>query len=90
MYPAMWLTKMKQCSWEKHWHYVQGGDLCKAISNDRSGDLGWYSKGHKLALDVARGLAFLHSCKVRLTDSKENVHDVSLRLILGQFCMKFL
>ena len=35
-----------------------------AISNDRSGELGWYNKGHKIALDVVRGLCFLHSCKV--------------------------
>ncbi|BDA46937.1 probable mitogen-activated protein kinase kinase kinase 20 at C-terminar half [Coccomyxa sp. Obi] len=42
---------------------MEGGDLCNAISNDRSGELGWYNKGHKIALDVVRGLCFLHSCK---------------------------
>lgn len=27
--------------------------------------MGWYHKGHRIALDVVKGLCFLHSRKVR-------------------------
>ncbi len=43
---------------------LQGGDLSEAISNDRSGHLRWYDRGQYIALDVVRGLAYLHACKV--------------------------
>jgi serine/threonine protein kinase len=46
--------------------YHSGGDLCTAIAADDVGELRWYNRGHQVALDIARGLYFLHS------------HDVSL------------
>ena len=47
-----------------------GGDLCTALAEDHEHDLRWYNKGHLIALDIARGLFFLHSHDVRnpLTD----------------------
>jgi serine/threonine protein kinase len=38
-----------------------GGDLCTAIAGDDFGELQWYNRGHQIALDIARGLYFLHS-----------------------------
>ena len=43
---------------------AQGGDLSNALSNDSVGKLRWYRGGMSIALDVARGLSYLHSCKV--------------------------
>lgn len=43
---------------------LQGGDLSEAMSNDKSGRLRWYNRGQYIALDVVRGLAYLHACKV--------------------------
>ena len=42
-----------------------GGDACSALQDDVDGDLSWYIKGHQIALDIARGLFFLHSHGVR-------------------------
>ena len=42
-----------------------GGDLCAAIARDTSEQLRWYNRGHRIALDIARGLYFLHSHEVR-------------------------
>jgi hypothetical protein len=39
--------------------------LCTALSEDHDRELQWYSKGHLIALDIARGLYFLHSHDVR-------------------------
>jgi len=44
---------------------LPGGDLCTALAEDHEHDLRWYSKGHLIALDIARGLFFLHSHDVR-------------------------
>jgi len=44
---------------------LQGGDLRAALSSDVSGDLRWYNRGQHIALDVARGLHYLHSHDVR-------------------------
>jgi hypothetical protein len=38
-----------------------GGDLAAAIEHDETAELGWYCRGHRIALDIARGLYFLHS-----------------------------
>jgi len=42
-----------------------GGDLCAALQEDIDCELSWYAKGHEIALDIARGLYFLHSHGVR-------------------------
>jgi serine/threonine protein kinase len=44
---------------------LQGGDLCQALKHDD--ELVWYKNGHLIALDIVRGLHFLHSNGVRTT-----------------------
>lgn len=41
----------------------QGGDMWSALRGDSRDELQWYNKGRSLALDVARGLHFLHEHK---------------------------
>jgi hypothetical protein len=36
-----------------------GGDLCQALKHND--ELAWYKNGHLIALDIVRGLHFLHS-----------------------------
>ena len=43
---------------------LEGGDLRKALSGPRAEELRWYKKGQVIALDIARGLHFLHSNRV--------------------------
>ncbi len=52
----------------------EGGDLAKALVRDTEEPrlLGWYQRGHCLLLDVAYGLAYLHSNKVGLPSLKRN------------------
>ena len=42
-----------------------GGNLAAAIEHDDTGELRWYGRGHRIALDIARGLFYLHSHDVR-------------------------
>jgi len=35
-------------------------------ADDGERQLAWYNAGHRIALDIARGLHFLHSLEVRL------------------------
>ena len=44
---------------------VQGGDLRHALTNSSNGELQWRNKGASIALDLVRGLHFLHSHGVR-------------------------
>lgn len=46
--------------------YMQGGDLGMALAQDSPANrrLGWYGNGAQIALNVARGLAYLHAQKV--------------------------
>lgn len=48
--------------------YMEGGDLQSCILQDSYpdsiGKFRWYKKGARLALDVAKGLVFLHEQKV--------------------------
>jgi len=49
---------------------MEGGDLRSALSSDVAGNLGWYRLGKGLALDIARGLHFLHEHNVVHRDIK--------------------
>ncbi len=46
---------------------LQGGDLRGALNDDPDGELRWYHRGQSIALDIARGLHFLHSHDVRFS-----------------------
>lgn len=50
--------------------YMEGGDLQSCILQDCypncTGRFRWYKEGARVALDVAKGLVFLHEQKVRL------------------------
>ncbi|KAK9811719.1 hypothetical protein WJX72_008958 [[Myrmecia] bisecta] len=41
--------------------YMPGGDLFKKIQNDQTREYGWYKRGHRIALGIAKGLVYLHS-----------------------------
>ena len=43
--------------------WMQGGDMWSALRGNDREELQWYGKGRGLALDVARGLHFLHEHK---------------------------
>lgn len=48
--------------------FMEGGDLQSCILQDCypncSGQMRWYNRGGRVALDVAKGLVFLHEQKV--------------------------
>lgn len=50
--------------------YMGGGDLMAAIANDLQNRLRWSRKGHLLALDIAKGLVYLHNNQVIHMDLK--------------------
>ncbi|KAK9807895.1 hypothetical protein WJX72_012418 [[Myrmecia] bisecta] len=50
--------------------YMQGGDMRRALTNDKTDVLRWNNKGKGIALDIARGLHFLHSNNVIHRDIK--------------------
>jgi serine/threonine protein kinase len=41
--------------------YMHGGDLLSQIRHDDQGMFKWHKWGRSIALDVARGLTYLHS-----------------------------
>lgn len=49
---------------------LQGGDLTDAIRGSRNGEFGWFGKGRNIAIDVGKGLAFLHSNRIVHCDLK--------------------
>ena len=52
---------------------MAGGDLRDALDKDKRTELVWYRKGYQIAMDIARGLHFLHSHAVR--DSRRPCPD---------------
>ncbi len=54
---------------------VQGGDLRQALNADRTGELGWHRRGKSIALDILRGLAFLHDSHVIHRDIKSKARE---------------
>lgn len=46
--------------------YMAGGDLRAALDKDARRELVWERKGQQVALDIARGIHFLHSHDVRV------------------------
>jgi serine/threonine protein kinase len=48
----------------------QGGDLRNALNRDNNIKMGWNDRGKAIAVDIARGLAFLHANKVIHRDLK--------------------
>jgi len=57
-------TALKTCA------VAQGGDLMAAMGSDTGRQMGWYNKGKSIAVDISRGLAFLHSSRVIHRDLK--------------------
>eukprot|EP00891_Asterochloris_glomerata_P004533 jgi/Astpho2/4533/Aster-00122 len=49
--------------------YMEGGDLRNALT-EHSAELRWWLKGKRIAMDIARGLAYLHSQRVMHGDIK--------------------
>lgn len=49
---------------------MEGGDLRMSLNTDKDGTFLWYNKGKSVAVDIARGLAFLHANKVIHRDMK--------------------
>lgn len=44
-----------------HALFLQGGNLRQALTDSSDGELKWDKKGATIALDIVRGLHFLHS-----------------------------
>ena len=67
--------------------YMQAGDLGTALANDNAANrrLGWYNNGSQIALDIARGLAYLHHRKVLKPCMGLQKHAQSVAS-LGQWC----
>ena len=49
---------------------AQGGDLRRAIRGEKGQRLDWWGGGKQVAIDTARGLAFLHANNVIHRDIK--------------------
>lgn len=49
---------------------MQGGDLRHALSSEPPYKVTWWNGGKPIAIDVARGLAFLHANQVVHRDLK--------------------
>lgn len=65
----------------------QGGDLLTALAEDHAGRLGWYRQGRGIAMDVAKGVASLHSHKITHRDLKSPnilLDKVRVQLMAGR------
>lgn len=71
LYDTCWPHMQMLCVSE----YLPNGNLEVAIRKDRERKdgkprlLGWYMQGRPIAVDVARGLAFLHTHKARAPEN---------------------
>eukprot|EP00891_Asterochloris_glomerata_P006316 jgi/Astpho2/6316/Aster-08149 len=43
--------------------FMENGDLGQAMQRDRKGVLSWYKRGHRILLDIARGVHALHKSR---------------------------
>ena len=43
--------------------FLPRGDLHRLLGRDTGGQLGWYRRGRAIALDVVRGIVYMHSRK---------------------------
>ncbi len=53
--------------------FMEGGDLWSALRGPHREELQWYGRGRALALDIARGLHFLHEHKVGFPAAGRNL-----------------
>ncbi|KAK9820873.1 hypothetical protein WJX74_000255 [Apatococcus lobatus] len=58
--------------------FMPRGSLFECISRDRDGNLKWFKRGHVLALDIVRGLLFMHARDCLHRDLK------SMNVLLGK------
>ena len=58
---------------------MAGGDLRAALDKDARRELVWGRKGQQVALDIARGIHFLHSHDVRGTAVIPGTAELMLR-----------
>lgn len=58
MYMLLVLTETTSCL------HLQGGDLRHALAADDDDEFRWDCRGREVAIDIARGLHFLHSAGV--------------------------
>lgn len=60
--------------------YMEGGDLYQAIQENSypldTRLLSWYQKGGQIALDIAKGLVYLHQNQVRFVVSHNRLHCI--------------
>ena len=60
--------------------YMEGGDLYQAIQENSypldTRLLSWYQKGGQIALDIAKGLVYLHQNQVRFVVSHNPLHCI--------------
>lgn len=57
------------CLTQRCWlQFMEGGDLYSKLAEDDSGNYLWHRKGQHIALDVAKGVCFLHSKNIAHLD----------------------